>query len=46
MIYDHTFENIFGEKFVKNNKNNIELIINDKKSELVEKYELKKGKII
>ena len=34
-------KNIFGEKFIKNNKNNknnIELIINGIKSELVEKY--------
>ena len=37
-------ENIFGKKFVENNKNNIELVINGIKSELVEKYELKKGK--
>ena len=35
--------NIFGSKFVKNNKNNIELIINDKKSELIDKYNLKVG---
>ena len=34
---------IFGETFVENNKNNIELLINGIKSELVEKYELKKG---
>ena len=39
---DYT-NNIFGEKFVENNKNNIELIINGKKSELIEKYELKEG---
>ena len=31
---------IFGEKFVENNKNNIKLVINGIKSELVEKYEL------
>ena len=37
--------NIFGEKFVENNKNNIELIINGIKSELVSKYELKNGTI-
>ena len=37
-------ENIFGKKFVENNKNNIELVINGIKSELVEKYELKEGK--
>ena len=35
--------NIFGSKFVENNKNNIELIINSKKSELINKYELKVG---
>jgi len=35
--------NIFGEKFVMNNKNNIELIINGIKSELISKYKLKKG---
>ena len=38
-IYD-----IFGEKFVKNNKNNIELIINGKPNKLVDKYVLLKGK--
>jgi hypothetical protein len=36
-------ENIFGKKFEENNKNNIDLIINDKKSPLVCKYKLKKG---
>ena len=36
-------ENIFGEKFVKNNKNNIELIINGIKNKLISKYNLKKG---
>ena len=35
---------IFGSKFVENNKNNITLIINGKKSELIEEYELKEGK--
>ena len=34
---------IFGEKFVENNKNKIELVINGKKNELVNDYELKKG---
>ena len=34
---------IFGDEFVKNNINNIELNINDDKSELVNKYKLKKG---
>ena len=32
---------IFGEKFVKNNKNNFELKINNIKSEIIEKYKLK-----
>ena len=36
--------NIFGKKFVENNKINIELIINGKKNELVNTYILKKGK--
>ena len=36
-------ENIFGEKFVENNKNNIELIINGEKSKLIPKYELNEG---
>ena len=35
---------IFGETFVKNNKNNIELIINRKPNKLVDKYVLLKGK--
>ena len=34
---------IFGDKFVKNNINNIELNINGNKSKLVSTYELKKG---
>ena len=34
---------IFGDKFVKNNDNNIELNINGNKSKLVSKYKLKKG---
>jgi len=38
-IYD-----IFGVNFVAKNKNNIELLINGKKSELSNKCELKKGK--
>ena len=38
--------NILGEKFVKNNRNNIELVINGIKSELIEKYKLKKGENI
>ena len=36
-------ENIFGVKFVNNNKNNIELIINGNKNNLIEKYKLRKG---
>ena len=36
-------ENIFGDEFVKNNKNNIELIINGNKSNLIEKCEFRKG---
>ena len=36
-------ENIFGEKFVENNKNNIELIINGNTNDLINKYKLKKG---
>ena len=38
--------NIFGKKFVENNKNNIELIINEKKKKLIDKYLLKKGENI
>ena len=34
---------IFRDSFVENNINNISLIINGKKSELIEKYYLKKG---
>ena len=36
-------ENIFGKQFVENNKNNIELIINENKYHLISKYKLKKG---
>ena len=36
-------QNIFGEEFVKNNENKIELVINGKNNKLVEKYKLKKG---
>ena len=36
-------QNIFGKKFVENNKNNIELIINGKKQSLVDKFKLTKG---
>ena len=34
---------IFGDKFVKKNNNNIELNINGVKSKLISKYKLKKG---
>ena len=34
---------IFGDKFVKKNNNNIELNINGYKSKLISKYKLKKG---
>ena len=47
--YDEEWNNpkiIFGKKFVENNKDNITLIINGKKSVLIEKYELKKEVII
>ena len=37
-------EKIFGENFVKNNKDNIDLIINKEKINLIDKYRLKKGK--
>ena len=46
LIYDNKKEeitNIFGEKYVKANKDNIELIINGERSPLVDKYILKKG---
>ena len=42
-INDGSEEIIFGNKFVENNKNNIELIINNEKKNLIEKYKLKKG---
>ena len=47
LIYEtneDNIENIFGEKFVENNKKNIELSINGIKSELISKCKLKKGK--
>ena len=37
------YENIFWNKFVEKNKNNIELIINGNKSELIDRCKLKKG---
>ena len=36
-------QNLFGKNFVKNNKNNIELIINGIKSPLIEEYDLEEG---
>ena len=39
--------NIFGEEFVENNKNSIEIVINEKKSSaLINKCELNKGENI
>ena len=35
--------NIFGKKFVENNENNIELIINGNQNKLTDKFELKNG---
>ncbi len=35
--------NIFGKKFVENNKDNIELVINDNNSKLISQYQLKEG---
>ena len=46
LIYNNENENetkIFGTKFVENNKNNIELIINGIKDRLIENYKLKQG---
>ena len=40
---EENYGNIFGKKFVENNKNNIELEINGKKSELRYRYKLVKG---
>ena len=40
---DVGMNHIFGGKFVENNKDNLELIINGEKSELVKEYELIKG---
>ena len=47
IIYSSQYEcyqNIFGEKFVKNNFKNIKLNINGKESSLVHEFKLKKGK--
>ena len=38
--------NIFGKQFVQNNKNNIELVINGNKIDLINRYKLKKGENI
>jgi len=40
---EYNANNIFGEKFVNNNKDKIELIINGEKKELISRYELKRG---
>ena len=40
---DENSNNIFGKKFVENNKDNITLIINDKESKLISEYNLKEG---
>ena len=36
-------KNIFGKEFVKNNKDNIELLINNEKNKLVDQYDLNEG---
>ena len=46
MIYKKENEGqcrIFGEEFLNNNKNNIELIINGVKSKLIDECNLKEG---
>jgi len=46
LIYEtleEKYYRIFGDKFVKKNKNNIDLIINGTKTELIPYYKLKKG---
>ncbi len=46
LVYEcenESLKNIFGEKFVSENKANLELIIDGKKMELKDKYNLKKG---
>jgi len=40
---DEGEQKIFGDAFVRNNKNNIELIINGEKNELIGMYNLEKG---
>ena len=37
------YQQIFGESFVKENKENMELIINGEKIDLIDKYKLEKG---
>ena len=37
------YQQIFGKLFVKGNKENIELIINGEKIDLIDVYELKEG---
>ena len=37
------YQQIFGESFVKENKENIELIINGEKIDLIDVYKLKEG---
>ena len=45
LIYKGWYSNkLFGSVFVKNNKDNISLIINGKKSELIKEYNLQKGR--
>ena len=40
---DEEEDTIFGKDFVKNNKNNIEIFVNNKKNKLIEKCKLKNG---
>jgi len=40
---EYNANNIFGEEFINNNKDKIELIINGEKNQLVSKYNLKEG---
>ena len=41
--YEVSSFSFFGEEFVLNNRNNIELIVNDEKCERTDKYKLKEG---
>ena len=46
LIYEsenEEIQNIFGKSFVETNKNNIKLSINGEKTDLIDKYKLKKG---